>query len=91
MLHLVWYILIGLIAGLIAKSVMHAHLSIFGRLCWESSAPSLEAPLLICFCLHATSVFIPPVLFSPLWVRSWCCLFATNSRFDFRTCRIARE
>jgi hypothetical protein len=60
MLHLAWYILVGLIAGIIAKSIMHA-------------------------------VFIRPVLFSPRWVRSWCYLFVTNSRFDFRTCRIARE
>jgi uncharacterized membrane protein YeaQ/YmgE (transglycosylase-associated protein family) len=29
MLHLVWYILIGFVAGLIAKSVMHIHLTIF--------------------------------------------------------------
>jgi uncharacterized membrane protein YeaQ/YmgE (transglycosylase-associated protein family) len=29
MLHLVWYILIGLIAGVIAKSIMHVHLTIF--------------------------------------------------------------
>jgi uncharacterized membrane protein YeaQ/YmgE (transglycosylase-associated protein family) len=29
MLHLVWYILIGFIAGLIAKSIMHVHLTIF--------------------------------------------------------------
>jgi uncharacterized membrane protein YeaQ/YmgE (transglycosylase-associated protein family) len=29
MLHLVWYILIGFVAGLIAKSVMHFHLTIF--------------------------------------------------------------
>jgi uncharacterized membrane protein YeaQ/YmgE (transglycosylase-associated protein family) len=29
MLHLVWYILVGLIAGIIAKSIMHAHLTIF--------------------------------------------------------------
>ena len=29
MLHLVWYILIGLISGIIAKSVMHEHLTIF--------------------------------------------------------------
>jgi uncharacterized membrane protein YeaQ/YmgE (transglycosylase-associated protein family) len=27
--HLIWYILIGLIAGVIAKSVMHVHLTIF--------------------------------------------------------------
>ena len=29
MFHLVWYILIGLIAGVIAKSVMHEHMTIF--------------------------------------------------------------
>ena len=29
MLHLIWYILIGLIAGVIAKSIMHVHLTIF--------------------------------------------------------------
>jgi uncharacterized membrane protein YeaQ/YmgE (transglycosylase-associated protein family) len=29
MFHLIWYILIGLISGIIAKSVMHEHLTIF--------------------------------------------------------------
>jgi len=29
MLHLIWYILLGLIAGVIAKSVMHVHMTIF--------------------------------------------------------------
>jgi uncharacterized membrane protein YeaQ/YmgE (transglycosylase-associated protein family) len=29
MLHLIWYILIGLIAGAIAKSVMHVHITMF--------------------------------------------------------------
>ncbi len=28
MFHLIWYIIVGLIAGLIAKSVMHIHLTI---------------------------------------------------------------
>jgi uncharacterized membrane protein YeaQ/YmgE (transglycosylase-associated protein family) len=27
--HLIWYILIGLLAGVIAKSVMHVHMTIF--------------------------------------------------------------
>jgi len=27
--HLIWYILVGLIAGVIAKSVMHVHMTIF--------------------------------------------------------------
>jgi uncharacterized membrane protein YeaQ/YmgE (transglycosylase-associated protein family) len=29
MFHLIWYVLIGLISGVIAKSVMHAHMTIF--------------------------------------------------------------
>jgi uncharacterized membrane protein YeaQ/YmgE (transglycosylase-associated protein family) len=29
MLHLIWYIVVGLIAGVIAKSVMHVHMTIF--------------------------------------------------------------
>ena len=29
MFHLIWYILIGLLSGVIAKSVMHVHITIF--------------------------------------------------------------
>ena len=29
MFHVIWYILVGLIAGVIAKSVMHVHMTIF--------------------------------------------------------------
>ena len=29
MFHLIWYVLIGLISGVIAKSVMHVHITIF--------------------------------------------------------------
>jgi uncharacterized membrane protein YeaQ/YmgE (transglycosylase-associated protein family) len=29
MFHLIWYILVGLLAGVIAKSVMHVHMTIF--------------------------------------------------------------
>ena len=29
MFHLLWYVLIGLIAGVISKSVMHEHMTIF--------------------------------------------------------------
>jgi len=29
MFHFIWYILIGLISGVIAKSVMHVHMTIF--------------------------------------------------------------
>ena len=29
MFHLIWYILIGLVSGVLAKSVMHVHITIF--------------------------------------------------------------
>jgi len=29
MLHLIWYIIVGLIAGLVAKSALHMHLTLF--------------------------------------------------------------
>jgi uncharacterized membrane protein YeaQ/YmgE (transglycosylase-associated protein family) len=29
MFHLIWYVLIGLISGVVAKSVMHVHITIF--------------------------------------------------------------
>jgi uncharacterized membrane protein YeaQ/YmgE (transglycosylase-associated protein family) len=29
MIHLIWYTVVGLIAGVIAKSVMHVHMTIF--------------------------------------------------------------
>ena len=29
MFHLIWYVLIGLISGIIARSVMHVHMTIF--------------------------------------------------------------
>jgi uncharacterized membrane protein YeaQ/YmgE (transglycosylase-associated protein family) len=32
MFHLVWYIIVGLVAGFIAKSVMHTHLSLLGTI-----------------------------------------------------------
>jgi len=29
MLHLIWYILVGVIAGVLAKSAMHVHMTVF--------------------------------------------------------------
>jgi uncharacterized membrane protein YeaQ/YmgE (transglycosylase-associated protein family) len=29
MFHLIWYVLIGLLSGVIAKSVMHVHMTVF--------------------------------------------------------------
>ncbi len=32
MLHILWYLIIGLLAGLISKSVMHVHMTLFWTL-----------------------------------------------------------
>jgi len=32
MLHLIWYIIVGLIAGFVAKSVMHTHMTLLGTI-----------------------------------------------------------
>ena len=29
MFHILWYLIIGLLAGLISKSIMHAHMTLF--------------------------------------------------------------
>ena len=29
MFHLIWYVIVGLVAGFVAKSVMHLHLTLF--------------------------------------------------------------
>lgn len=29
MFHLIWYVIVGLLAGFVAKSVMHLHLTLF--------------------------------------------------------------
>jgi|GEM_PF-4243731 len=29
MFHIIWYLIIGLLAGLISKSVMHTHITLF--------------------------------------------------------------
>ncbi len=88
MLHLIWYILVGLIAGIIAKSIMHAHLTIFWTIVLGIIGSIIGGAV--------THMFVPPrdqrfhpagLIFSTLGA----ILFVTNSRFDFRTCRTARE
>ena len=65
MFHLVWYVLIGLISGVIAKAVMHEHLTIFWTIMLVLSDRSSEAPLPTCFRARETNDIIPPASFSP--------------------------
>ena len=90
MLHLVWYILVGLIAGIIAKSIMHAHLTIFWTIVLGIIGSIIGGAVTHMFVPPRDQRFHPAGLISH-GVRSWCYVFVTNSRFDFRTCRIARE
>ena len=32
MLHLIWYLIVGLIAGFVAKSAMHMHMALLGTI-----------------------------------------------------------
>ena len=60
MFHLIWYLLIGLISGVIAKSVMHVHLTIFWTIVLGIIGWSSAAPLPTCFRARETNVIIPP-------------------------------
>jgi uncharacterized membrane protein YeaQ/YmgE (transglycosylase-associated protein family) len=41
MLHLIWYIIVGLIAGVVAKHVMHMHMTLLWTSCSVSSVQLL--------------------------------------------------
>jgi uncharacterized membrane protein YeaQ/YmgE (transglycosylase-associated protein family) len=63
MFHLIWYILIGLISGFIAKSVMHEHMTIFWTIVLALSDRSSAAALPTCFRARETNDIIPPASF----------------------------
>ena len=79
MFHLIWYILIGLISGVIAKSVMHVHLTIFwtivlgiiGSIIGGAVTHLLWRP-------QSNSDTIPRGSFFPPWARSCFSLFALS-------------
>jgi len=60
MFHLIWYILIGLISGVIAKSVMHAHMTIFWTIVLGILGSIIGGGVTHMFSRPTTSNIIPP-------------------------------
>ena len=78
MIHLIWYIVVGLIAGVIAKSVMHVHMTIFWTIVLGIMDRSSGAGLPTCFRTRQTNDFIPPASFFPHLARSWFSTLASS-------------
>jgi hypothetical protein len=78
MFHLVWYVLIGLVSGVIAKSVMHVHIRLFWSVVLASSDRSWAAALPTCFRAQQMNDIIPPASFYPHLARFWFSSFAIN-------------
>ena len=60
MIHLIWYIVVGLIAGLIAKSVLHVHMTIFWTIVLGIIGSIIGGALPTCF-RRRPDDFMPPV------------------------------
>jgi len=70
MFHLTWYILIGLISGVIAKSMMHVHMTIFWTIVLGIIGSILGGCVTHMFSRRRTNDIIPPASFFPHWARS---------------------
>ena len=68
MLHLIWYILVGLIAGVIAKSVMHVHMTIFWTIVLGIIGSIIGGAVTHMFA-PPTNAFILPASSCRLWVQ----------------------
>lgn len=67
MFHLIWYILVGLIAGVIAKSVMHVHMTIFWTIVLGIIGSIIGGAVTHIFSRPANSRFHPAgIIFSTL-------------------------
>jgi uncharacterized membrane protein YeaQ/YmgE (transglycosylase-associated protein family) len=70
MFHLIWYILIGLISGVIAKSVMHVHMTIFWTTVLGIIGSIIGGGVSHMFSRPTTNGTILLASFFPLWARS---------------------
>ena len=70
MFHRIWYILIGLISGVIAKSVMHVHMTIFWTIVLGIIGSIVGGAVTHIFSRPADERYHPAgLIFSP-WARS---------------------
>ena len=70
MFHLIWYVLIGLISGVIAKDVMHVHITLFWTVVLGIIGGIIGGGLPTCSHARQTSDTIPQASFFPRWARS---------------------
>ena len=78
MIHLIWYIVVGLIAGIIAKSVMHVHMTIFWTIVLGIIGSIIGGAVTHMFSPPTTDDFIPPASFFPHLARSCFSTFALS-------------
>ena len=76
--HLIWYILIGLISGVIAKSVMHVHITIFWTIVLGIIGSIIGGAVTHMFSRPANERYHPAGLIFPHWARSWFSSFAIS-------------
>ena len=62
MLHLIWYVIVGFLAGCVAKALLHTHLSIMWTIYWALWAQSSAALSRICFTRQALGVDFTPAV-----------------------------
>jgi uncharacterized membrane protein YeaQ/YmgE (transglycosylase-associated protein family) len=68
--HLIWYILIGLISGVIDKSVMHVHIIIFWTIVLGILGSILGGAVTHMFLRPTNKQYHPAGLIFPHWARS---------------------
>ena len=78
MFHLIWYVFIGLISGVIAKSVMHVHMTIFWTIVLGIIGSIIGGAVTHMFSRPTNDDIIPPASFFPHWARSWFSSFAIS-------------
>jgi uncharacterized membrane protein YeaQ/YmgE (transglycosylase-associated protein family) len=86
MLHLIWYILVGLIAGVIAKSVMHVHMTIFWTIVLGIIGSIIGGAVTHIFAPQQTNAIILLASSSRRWVQFLLYLFAINCASISRAC-----
>jgi uncharacterized membrane protein YeaQ/YmgE (transglycosylase-associated protein family) len=85
MIHLIWYIIVGLIAGVIAKSVMHVRMTIFWTIVLGIIGSIIGGAVTHIFLRPSSERFHPAGLIFPPSAQSWSCSFALSFTFVFPT------
>lgn len=78
MFHLIWYLLIGLISGVIAKSVMHVHMTVFWTIVLGVIGSIFGGGVTHMFRDRQTRDTIPPASFYRRLARSCFSTFALS-------------